>query len=158
MHENQRYVKLKNERLIVQPPHRAAVVEPAYCRRMIRVAAVVALSALALAPAASASWHTATFTATWPGAGHAITYPVDLPRGTTTVHVSVDGRALSSGYWISLTCAASAARSSEAVFTALYTSTGTVVSVSLHQGVLASACLSGYAAGAASTVVVTYRR
>jgi hypothetical protein len=128
---------------------------------MVRAAAVIALSMLALlVPAASASsWHTVSFAAAWPGAGHAITYPVDLPRGTTSVRVTLDGRLLSPSYWISLTCPSSATRGSAAVFTALYDASATmVVSVSLHQGRLASDCLSGYAGGAASAVVVTYRR
>jgi hypothetical protein len=124
---------------------------------MVRAAAVIALSTLAVAPASSASWHTKAFTAAWPGPGHAITYPVDLPPGTTTVRVSLDGRSLSPAYWISLTCPGSATRSSAAVFTARYEATATLVSVSLHQELLASDCLSGYPAGAASAVVVTYR-
>jgi hypothetical protein len=125
---------------------------------MVRAAAVIALSTLALAPAASASWHTAAFTAAWPGAGRAITYPVALPRGTTSVRVTLDGRSLSSAYWLSLTCPGSATRESAAVFTALYEASATVVSVSLHQGPFASACLGGYAAGAASAVLVIYQR
>jgi len=162
-HENVRYVKLENQRIRkgAQPclPHWAGVAKRRNVAVMVRAAAVIALSALALVPAASASsWHTATFTAAWPGAGHAITYPVDLPRGTTSVRVTLDGRLLSPSYWISLTCPSSATRWSAAVFTALYDATATlVVSVSLHQGPLASDCLSGYAAGAASAVVVTYR-
>jgi hypothetical protein len=126
---------------------------------VIRRALIATAAALALAAPASAAWYPLTFSAAWPGSGRTSYRSVQLPPSTGTIAVTVNGARLGlRGYWTSLYCPTFASRASSATFMARYYASATVVTVMLHQGYLAWACLSGPRGGDPADVEVDYWR